>query len=47
VEQIYPGTWPFAVPEVLRGECPLLADAYSFWMILVAIDRVEVVDLKP
>ncbi|KAG2132529.1 kinase-like protein [Suillus cothurnatus] len=38
-----------AAPEVLRGECqdPLLADAYSFGMILVAIDRVEVVDLKP
>lgn len=49
VEQIYPGTRPFAAPEVLRGECqdPLLADAYSFGMILVAIDRVEVVDLKP
>jgi len=38
-----------AAPEVLRGECqdPLLADAYSFGMILVTIDRVEVVDLKP
>ncbi|OAX37362.1 kinase-like protein [Rhizopogon vinicolor AM-OR11-026] len=49
VEQIHPGTRPFAAPEVLRGECqdPLLADAYSFGMILVAIDRVEVVDLKP
>ncbi|KAG0707096.1 kinase-like protein [Suillus ampliporus] len=49
VEQIHPGTRPFAAPEILRGECqdPLLADAYSFGMILIAIDRVEVVDLKP
>jgi len=49
VEQIHPGTRPFAVLEVPCGECqdPLLADAYSFGMILVAIDRVEVVDLKP
>jgi len=49
VEQIHPATRPFAAPEVLRGECqdPLLADAYSFGMILVAVDRVEVVDLKP
>jgi len=49
VKQIHQATRPFAAPEVLRGECkdPLLADAYSFGMILVAIDRVEVVDLKP
>ena len=49
MEQIHPATRPFAAPEVLRGECqdPLLADAYSFGMILVAVDRVEVVDLKP
>ena len=49
LEQIHPGTRPFAAPEVLRGECqdPLLADAYSFGMVLVAIDRCEVVDLKP
>ncbi|KAI9571136.1 kinase-like domain-containing protein [Boletus coccyginus] len=49
VEQIHPGTRPFAAPEVLRGECqdPLLADAYSFGMVLVSIDRCEVVDLKP
>lgn len=49
VEQIHPGTRPFAAPEVLRGECqdPLLADAYSFGMVLVAIDSCEVVDLKP
>lgn len=48
-EQIHPGTRPFAAPEVLRGECqdPLLADAYSFGMVLVAIDRCEVVDIKP
>ncbi|EGN99951.1 hypothetical protein SERLA73DRAFT_88732 [Serpula lacrymans var. lacrymans S7.3] len=49
VEQIHPGTRPFAAPEVLRGECrdPLLADAYSFGMILVCIDRCELIDLKP
>ncbi|KAF9237564.1 kinase-like domain-containing protein [Melanogaster broomeanus] len=49
VEQIHPGTRPFAAPEVIRGECqdPLLADAYSFGMILIAIDRCELVDLKP
>ena len=49
VEQIHPGTRPFAAPEVLRGECqdPLLADAYSFGMVLVSIDRCESVDLKP
>jgi len=49
VEQIHPGTRPFAAPEVLRGECqePLLADTYSFGVILVVIDRVEVMNLKP
>ncbi|KAF8444774.1 kinase-like protein [Boletus edulis BED1] len=49
MEQIHPGTRPFAAPEVLRGECrdPLLADAYSFGMVLVSIDRCEAVDLKP
>ncbi|KAH7913259.1 kinase-like domain-containing protein [Hygrophoropsis aurantiaca] len=49
VEQIHPGTRPFAAPEVLREECqdPLLADAYSFGMVLVSIDRCEVVDMKP
>lgn len=48
-EQIHPGTRPFAAPEVLRGECqdPRLADAYSFGMILVALDRCEAVDAKP
>ncbi|KZT10771.1 kinase-like protein [Laetiporus sulphureus 93-53] len=49
VEQIHPGTRPFAAPEVLRGECqdPRLADAYSFGMILVCLDRCELVDVKP
>jgi serine/threonine protein kinase len=49
VEQIHPGTRPFSAPEILRGECtdPLLADAYSFGMILVCIDRGEAVDVKP
>lgn len=49
VEQIHPGTRPFCAPEVLRGECqdPLLADAYSFGMILVCLDRCESVDVKP
>jgi serine/threonine protein kinase len=49
VEQIHPGTRPFTAPEVLRGECrdPLLADAYSFGMILVSLDRCEIVDAKP
>lgn len=49
VEQIHPGTRPFSAPEVLRGECQdaLLADAYSFGMILVCLDRREHVDVKP
>lgn len=48
-EQIHPGTRPFAAPEVLRGECQdaRLADAYSFGMILVCLDRCESVDAKP
>lgn len=48
-EQIHPGTRPFSAPEILRGECqdPLLADAYSFGMILVCLDRCESVDVKP
>jgi hypothetical protein len=48
-EQIHPGTRPFSAPEVLRGECQdaLLADAYSFGMILVSLDRCESVDVKP
>jgi len=49
VEQIHPGTRPFSAPEILRGECqdPLLADAYSFGMVIVCIDRCESVDVKP
>lgn len=49
VEQIHPGTRPFAAPEVLRGECndPRLADAYSFGMVLVCLDRCALVDVKP
>ncbi|KAJ6625783.1 kinase-like protein [Mycena sp. CBHHK59/15] len=48
-EQIHPGTRPFSAPEILRGECQdaLLADAYSFGMILVCLDRCESVDVKP
>ncbi|KAH9858659.1 kinase-like domain-containing protein [Lenzites betulinus] len=49
VEQIYPGTRPFSAPEILRGECQdaRLADAYSFGMILVCLDRGGLVDVKP
>ena len=49
IEQIHPGTRPFSAPEVLRGECTdaRLADAYSFGMILVCLDRLEHVDVKP
>lgn len=49
LEQIHPGTRPFSAPEVLRGECTdaLLADAYSFGMILVCLDRLTHVDVKP
>ncbi|KAI0645756.1 kinase-like protein [Trametes meyenii] len=49
VERIYPGTRPFSAPEVLRGECQdaRLADAYSFGMILVCLDRCQLVDVKP
>ena len=34
---------------MLRGECqdPRLADAYSFGMILVCLDRCALVDVKP
>ncbi|PBK59478.1 kinase-like protein [Armillaria solidipes] len=41
IEQIHPGTRPFCAPEILRGECQdtLLADAYSFGIILVCLDR--------
>ncbi|EMD33608.1 hypothetical protein CERSUDRAFT_117709 [Gelatoporia subvermispora B] len=49
VEQIHPGTRPFSAPEVLRGECQdaRLADAYSFGIILVCLDRCNLVDIKP
>lgn len=49
VEQIHPGTRPFCAPEVLRKECQdaLLADAYSFGVILVCLDRCESIDMKP
>ncbi|KZV70684.1 kinase-like protein [Peniophora sp. CONT] len=49
VEQIHPGTRPFSAPETLRGECQdaRLADAYSFGMILVCLERCELVDVKP
>lgn len=49
IEQIHPGTRPFTAPEVLRGECQdaLLADAYSFGMVLVCLDRCESVDMSP
>lgn len=49
VEQIHPGTRPFCAPEILRKECqdPLLADAYSFGVVLVCLDRCESIDMKP
>ncbi|KAH9948970.1 kinase-like protein [Amylocystis lapponica] len=49
VEQIHPGTRPFSAPEILRGECQdaRLADAYSFGMVLVCLDRCSLVDVKP
>lgn len=49
IEQIHPGTRPFSAPEVLRGECvdPLLADAYSFGMILACLDLQKHVDVPP
>ncbi|CAK5272244.1 unnamed protein product [Mycena citricolor] len=48
-EQIHPGTRPFSAPEILRGECTdaRLADAYSFGMMLVCVDRCESIDVKP
>ncbi|KAJ3861548.1 kinase-like protein [Lentinula novae-zelandiae] len=48
-EQIHPGTRPFCAPEILRGECQdaRLADAYSFGLIIVCLDRCETVDIKP
>ncbi|KAF9264143.1 kinase-like protein [Marasmius fiardii PR-910] len=49
MEQIHPGTRPFCAPEILRGECQdaLLADAYSFGVILVCLDRETSVDMRP
>ncbi|TDL26003.1 kinase-like protein [Rickenella mellea] len=49
VEQIHLGTRPFTAPEIIRGECQdaILADAYSFGVILVCIDRCELVDCDP
>jgi serine/threonine protein kinase len=49
VEQILPGTRPFSAPEILRGEChdARLADAYSFGMVLVCLERGFLVDVKP
>ncbi len=49
VEQIFPGTRPFSAPEILRGEChdARLADAYSFGMVLVCLERGQLVDVKP
>ncbi|KAF7428109.1 hypothetical protein PC9H_007328 [Pleurotus ostreatus] len=49
IEQIHPGTRPFSAPEILRAECqdPLLADAYSFGILLICLDYCESVDVKP
>jgi serine/threonine protein kinase len=49
MEQIFPGTRPFSAPEILRGECrdAPLADAYSFGMVLVCLERGHLVDVKP
>ncbi|KAI0066061.1 kinase-like protein [Artomyces pyxidatus] len=48
-EQIHPGTRPFCAPEILRGECQdaRLADAYSFGMVLVCLERCALVDVEP
>jgi len=48
-EQIHPGTRPFTAPEILRGECQdaILADAYSFGVILVCLDHCALVDCDP
>ncbi len=49
VEQIHPGTRPFAAPEILRGECQdaILADAYSFGVILACLDQNALIDCDP
>lgn len=48
-EEIHPGTRPFSAPEILRGECKdaILADAYSFGMILLCLDLNNLVDVQP
>jgi serine/threonine protein kinase len=48
-EEIHPGTRPFTAPEILRGECKdaILADAYSFGMILLCLDLNNLVDVLP
>lgn len=48
-EQIHRGTRPFTAPEILRGECTdaLLADAYSFGIVLVCLDKCALVDCDP
>ena len=48
-EQIHPGTRPFTAPEILREECmdAILADAYSFGIILLCLDLDNLVDIDP
>lgn len=48
-EEIHPGTRPFTAPEILRGECKdaILADAYSFGIVLLCIDLDNLVDFDP
>lgn len=48
VNEIHPGTRPFTAPEILRGECTdaRLADAYSFGIILLCLDRGGLVNLE-
>ena len=45
---IHAGTRPFTAPEILRGECTdgRLADAYSFGMILLCIDRGGLINIE-
>ncbi|KIJ39890.1 hypothetical protein M422DRAFT_32495 [Sphaerobolus stellatus SS14] len=47
IEQIHPGTRPFTAPEILREECtdPILADAYSFGMMMFCVDLGGLVDI--
>ncbi|KLO12284.1 kinase-like protein [Schizopora paradoxa] len=49
VEQIHPGTRPFCAPEILRAECQdaILADAYSFGVILACLDQNALIDCDP